>query len=198
MYNSKITNVTPLVANFYARCFSFPYDEMNHELQHLFRMMERNDISAENYEQMDQVLRVVNQYQGEDIKDLRNDYVLLFAGNEDHNPFCPLIATEFLSLYGKHYDPDSFSDLIFDSGIPVNPDEPVETITNYLEYLSLLLENSVQNDSELSLLNNFMDEHILNWMPLFCEVLYKSSNVNFYREVAVGLKDFLLWLHPEY
>ena len=171
---------------------------MNHELQHLFRMMECNDITTESYEQLDQVLRIVNQYQGEEIKDLRNDYVLLFTGNEDQNPFCPLIASEFLSLYGKHYDPESFSDLIFDSGIPVTSDEPVETITNYLEYLSLLLDQSVQNDSDLVLLHRFMEEHILNWIPLFCDVLYKSSNMNFYREVASGLKEFILWLHPDF
>jgi TorA maturation chaperone TorD len=194
----RITDVTSIICNFYARCFSFPYDEMNHELQHLFRMMERNNISGENYDQMDQVLRIVNQYQGEDIKDLRNDYVLLFAGTEDQNPFCPLIASEFLAIYGKHYDPDPFADLIFDSAIPVNPDEPVETINNYLEYLSILLENSIQNDSDLALLHNFMEEHILNWIPLFCDVLYKSSNMNFYHEVAIGLKEFISWLHPDY
>ena len=194
----RITSVTSIICNFYARCFSYPYDEMNHELQHLFRMMERNEINTENYEQLDQVLRIVNQYQGEEIKDLRNDYVLLFAGSEDQNPFCPLIASEFLSIYGRHYDPESFSDLIFDSGIPVTPDEPVETITNYLEYLSVLLEQSVHNDSDLVLMHRFMEEHILNWMPLFCDVLYKSSTINFYREVASGLKEFILWLHPDY
>jgi TorA maturation chaperone TorD len=101
-------------------------------------------------------------------------------------------------MYGKHYDPESFCDLIFNSGIPVTPDEPVETITNYLEYLSVLLDQSTQNNSDLSLLHHFMEEHILNWMPLFCDVLYKSSTMNFYREVACGLKEFILWLHPDF
>ena len=44
---------------------------MGYELQHLFREIERGEINADEYPHLEQVLNVINHYQGEDIKELR-------------------------------------------------------------------------------------------------------------------------------
>ena len=112
MNQKKITNSTSTLCKFYARCFSFPYDEMNYELHHLFRMIEKNNTSNDEYENIEQILSIINQYQGEDIKDIREDFVLIFSGDENNHPLCSLLASEFLQTYGKHYDPFVFSELL--------------------------------------------------------------------------------------
>ena len=39
--------------------------------------------------------------------------------------------------------------------------------------------------------NRFIDEHILLWIPLFCEKVIKDAELSFYREVAKLTKRFL-------
>ena len=197
MDRTKITSISSLLCKFYTRCFSYPYDEMNYELHHIFRLLEQNNISEDDYQQIEQVLSIINQYQGEDIKDIRDDYVLIFTGDENRKPLCPMLASEFLQNFGKHYDMFSFSDFIFDSGIPINPGEDVDSIINFLEYFSILLEQTSQGDLEESFLKEYIDNHIINWIPYFCDVLYKAASMSFYREIAIGLKGFLLWLSED-
>ena len=77
MEQSQITPQTPLFLRFYARCFFYPYEEMGYELQHHFRQIEKGAINEEEVSHLEQILNIVNQYQGEDIKFLRENYGLL-------------------------------------------------------------------------------------------------------------------------
>lgn len=179
-----------LFLRFYARCFVYPYEEMGYELQHLFRQLEVGEMNEVQFTHMDQILNIINQYQGEDIKMLRENFVLLFSRWEGGTPLCPMIATNLMKSFGKRYDPGTFIDRLLDSGIPVDEEDPLDSIVNYLEYFSVLCEwNS--GEAETKELRNFYKKHIAAWIPLFCDVLYKSGNVSFYQEVAVGLRNFL-------
>lgn len=194
MNTDHISNLTPLIFRFYTKCFIYPYDEMTYELQYLYRTIERDEILADEIIHVDQILNIINQYQGADLKNLRNDYVILFSSNIDREALCPLLASDFLANYAKHYDPDQLSDLLWESGIPVNLDEPVDSIINLLEYSSLLSEDYLGQNASLSDLNGFFKSHILLWIPQFCDVLYNAAQLDFYREVASGLKSYILWL----
>ena len=196
MKNINITTQTPLFLRFYARCFLYPYEEMGYELQHLFRQMERGVFSEDEYGHLDQVLNIINHYQGEDIKILREDYVILFSHFEGNKPLCPLIAVDFMQSFGRRYDSAPFVDELLDSGIPVNPEEPMDSIVNYLEFFSLLCEYPDQPVGIMEL-DDLVENHIIAWIPLFTDILYKSSNVAFYKEVATGLKNYLLLLSSE-
>ena len=177
----------PLFLRFYARCFLFPYEEMGYELQHLFRQLERQVSDEQEASFLEQILTVINQYQGEDIKNLRENFVLFFGHLEGSQPLCSLLASEFMQLRGKRYTSDGFEDLLLDSDIPVDPEAPLDSIVNYLEYLSVLMEEP-ENKTDL---DDFIKSHIMSWIPLFCDVLYQASPVSFYKEVAVGLRNLL-------
>jgi TorA maturation chaperone TorD len=194
MAYEQVTQLTSLILRFYAKCFSFPYEEMNYELQHLFRVIERHEIGEEEVIHVDQVLTVINFYQGEEIKDLRIDYAELFSSNQERKALCPMVASEFLATFAKHYDPEKIIEELWESGIPINPDEALDSIINYLEYSSLLCEQYIDTQENEYEIKSFFKEHILIWIPKFCDVLYKAANVEFYREVAFGLKSYLLAL----
>jgi TorA maturation chaperone TorD len=191
MQQSQITSQSPLFLRFYARCFLYPYEEMGYELQHLFRQLERGEILEKEVPHLEQVLNIVNSYQGEEIKILRENFVSLFTQWEGHLPECPLLASDFMKGFDKVYDSGPFIDDLLDSGIPVNPEEEMDSVVNYLEYLSLLCESDLE-PVPTSDLSDFQSKHIYSWIPLFCDLLYQASQVSFYKEVASGLKNYIL------
>jgi TorA maturation chaperone TorD len=183
--------MTPLFLRFYARCFLYPYEEMGYELQHHFRQLERGEIIEEEILHLEQVLNIINNYQGEEIKSLRENYVSLFTRWEGHEPDCPMLASNFMEGLGKSYDSGPFIDDLLDSGIPVNPEEEMDSIVNYLEYLSVFCEGDLKPLS-IEELSDFQNKHIFSWIPMFCDVLYQASQISFYKEVATGLKNYLI------
>jgi TorA maturation chaperone TorD len=182
---------TPLFLRFYARCFIYPYEEMGYELQHLFREIERGEIDADEYPHLEQVLNVINHYQGEDLKDIRDNYVALFSEWEGGQSSCSLLASHFIKSLGINYDPETFIDLLIDSDIPIDPEDSMDSIVNYLEYFSILCDDQDESPEENSH-TNFYSNHIMVWVPHFCDRLFRASNVSFYKEVAMGLNEFLL------
>jgi len=191
MQQSQGTQQTPLFLRFYARCFLYPYEEMGYELQHHFRQLERGEILEEEVPHLEQVLNIINSYQGEEIKILRESFVSLFTQWEGHRPDCPLLASDFMKGYGQTYDSSPFIDELIDSGIPVNQEDEMDSVVNYLEYFSVLCEGELEPVSTLDD-TDFLNKYIYSWIPLFCDVLYQTSQVTFYKEVASGLKDYLL------
>jgi TorA maturation chaperone TorD len=185
------TPQTALFLRFYARCFMYPYEEMGYELQHLFRQLERGGFSEDEYSHLDQILNIINSYQGEEIKTLRENYVMLFSQWEGGKSLCPLIATDFCHRFNINYDSASFVDDLLDSGIPVNPEEPLDSIINYLEHFSLLcdLTQTALSSDELVF---YINTHLYSWIPFFCDLLYRAGQISFYKELSLGLKSFLL------
>ncbi len=54
-------------------------------------------------------------------------------------------------------------------------------------FMSYLIENR-----RLDLQKIFLEGHIMNWVPYYCEEIKKRSRTVFYRELAEITKDFLL------
>ena len=191
MQQSQITHQTPLFLRFYARCFLYPYEEMGYELQHHFRQLERGELREEEIPHLEQVLNIINSYQGEEIKVLRENFVSLFTQWEGHQPDCPLLSSDFMKRFGKSYDTGPFIDDLLESGIPVNQEEEMDSVVNHLEYFSVLCEDDLESFSNMDIAD-FQTKYIYSWIPLFCDVLYQVGQVSFYKEVATGLKDYLL------
>jgi TorA maturation chaperone TorD len=194
MDEQKITTLSPLLLRFYARCLSFPYSEQQYELQHLFREMENEPVSDEESEHLATILSIINQYQGQDIKILREDFVLTFTNTYAQQSYCPLLASDFAARFKISYNPESLLDLFVENGLVVTADEPFDSVINYLDYLSLLYEQFLTREIEFSAIEEFVNRHILNWIPLFCQQAERISNLVLYKEVALGLRQFLLWL----
>jgi TorA maturation chaperone TorD len=190
MILSKNSPAAPLLLRFYARCFTFPFEEMGYELQHMFRELEREEFSGEDYQHLEQVLNIVNNYLGEDLKNLRDNYLFLFGYVEGDRPACPYFASEFTRILNIRYDADLFIDTLMDSELPFDPEEPLDSIIYYLEYLSILYESSIEVD--INNFTTFNNQHILSWIPTFCDRLLRISQISFYKEVALGLSEYLL------
>jgi TorA maturation chaperone TorD len=193
MDEKKITTLSPLFLRFYARCFAYPYSEQQYELQHLFREMENEPVSDEESEHLEIILSIINEYQGQDIKVLREDFVITFTNTLSNQTPCPLLASEFIALFHLHYDPDSVQELFYENGITTEGEESFDSIINYLDYLSLLYDQFLSTEIESVVIEEFVNRHVLNWIPLFCQQVEKRSSLTLYKEVAQGLRLFLLW-----
>ena len=167
---------------------------MGYEFQYQFRQLERGEIIEEEIPHLEQVLNIINNYQGEEIKNLRENYVSLFTQWEGHLPDCPLLASNFGEVFGITYNSTPFIDDLLISGIPVNQEEDMDSIVNYLEYFSVFCEGDLEPLSKEEL-SKFQNKHIFSWIPMFCDVLYQTSQINFYKEVAIGLKNYLIQIN---
>jgi len=161
---------------------------MGYELQHIYRQLEREQFTEEDYVYLEQVLNVVNSYQGEDLKALRDSYLYLFGRVEGDRPACPCFASELGKILNLRYNPDPFIDKLLDSDLVLDTEEPLDSIIYYLEYLSLCYETNENKNS----FRKFNEQHILSWIPAFCDRLFRTSQISFYKEVAVGLGEFLV------
>ena len=186
-----ITPATSQLFKFYTHCFAYPYEEMNYELHNLFRVLENEILTDEEVILADQVLSIINLYQGEEIKDLRDEFVALFTSSKSEDPICPMIASDLCRLASKTYYSFEAEEQIYESGLPVNMDEPIDSIFNYLQYLSFACDEFLSGDDEINI-SSFFDNHIIYWIPMFCDRLYATASLSFYKEAAIGLKETIL------
>jgi TorA maturation chaperone TorD len=194
MNAQKITPLSSLVVRFYARCFSYPYAELQYELQYLFRVMENSEVSLEESGHLETILNIINLYQGQEIKIVRADFVQTFTQISPDRPYCPLWAGDFLARINKAYDPEPLLDLFLESGLSVEAGEPFDSIINYLEYLSLLFDQYLGQEIDSESIDQFIKSHVINWIPHFCNQVIKISNLDLYKEVASGLSKYLQWI----
>ena len=66
-----------------------------------------------------------------------------------------------------------------------------ELIPDHL-YLELLFMSYLIETSKYELQKLFLREHLLNWVPYYCDELLKEAKTVFYREVAAITRDFLI------
>jgi putative dimethyl sulfoxide reductase chaperone len=65
-------------------------------------------------------------------------------------------------------------------------DAPPDHLSLELLFISYLVETE-----HLDLIDNFLDEHIMNWVPYYCEELKRQARTVFYGEIADVTKNFL-------
>jgi TorA maturation chaperone TorD len=192
MYKNRISPFSLNLLQFYAKCFAYPYEEMLYELHHIYRVLEQNVSNDEEFTFTNQILEILNNYQGIEFKELREEYVQLFTNFGDQEPLCPLIASDFLIRNAQHIDTDSLFDLFIECGLPFDEGEPPDSLINILEYLSVII-NPDDSFSEEEI-DDFYQSYIINWIPVFCDTLIKASGISFYRDIAGSLKDYLYFL----
>ncbi|MGD9489495.1 MAG: hypothetical protein AB7W47_15860 [Calditrichaceae bacterium] len=174
--------VLSLSFRFYSKALSFPYDELTHEFQYLFREMEKMVESDLDNLIAAKVLDVINSYQGEEMSALQTEYSRLFSHNETEAPLISIQLTDFLSN-SKH---DELMDFLLESVIPIDLDEYPDTVMNVLDYFS-----SIIGEESEEILNEFLEKFIAAGIPAFSEQVYKGSNLNFYKEIARGLNEMI-------
>lgn len=180
---------------FYAKCFAFPYDEMAYELQHMYRIMEQNLYDDDEYIYLEQTLNIINNFLGLEFKELREEYARLFSNRVENKPLCPFNATDFLAQYGQHINSVPLPELYMESGLPFDEYEVPDSIINLLEYYSIQIDYFLNDEISEEELVSFYNQYLINWIPNFCDTLLNASSVDFYKEIAEGLKVYLIDLN---
>ncbi|MDI6885549.1 MAG: molecular chaperone TorD family protein [archaeon] len=76
--------------------------------------------------------------------------------------------------------------------------EPEDHIAFELKFMHYLCEEGLAADTRerlkecLQLQREFLDEHILKWVPAFCDALYNYERSDFYKGIAKLTKGFIL------
>lgn len=73
--------------------------------------------------------------------------------------------------------------------------EPVDNIAFEMRFMAYLGEQALHDDMHtyLEMQKKFMDEHILKWVPDFCDDLCASEYSDFYKWIAKFTKGFILF-----
>jgi nitrate reductase assembly molybdenum cofactor insertion protein NarJ len=174
-----------MALRFYARALSFPYDELIHELHHLFREIEKTIDTDFDNTVASRILDVINFYQGEEMSALHVEYARLFSYVRDEEP---LIQIQ-LSQLNANIDQGRLMDEIATSTSILGVDEAEDAVPNILDLFSSYIEMEDEQYIE-----SFFDLFIANGIPVFCEQLYQVTNLNFYKEIAKGLNELVFLL----
>lgn len=174
-----------MALRFYARALAFPYDELTHELQHLFREIEKNIETDIDNTIASRILDVINYYQGEEISALHAEYARLFSYVREKEPLIPLQLSQ-LTININH---TQLIDEIVNSTSMFGVEEAHDAVPNVLDLFSSYVE---MEDEEY--IESFFDSFINNSIPVFCEQLYRGTNLNFYKEIAKGLNELVYLL----
>ncbi len=168
--------------SFYARALTYPYDELTHELQNLFRQIEKNIENEYDNTVAVRILDVVNYYQGEEMKELQTEYTRLFTQRGENKPMITLHLGEWL----KEHTLEELEERLFEVGVSVYSSEYPDFISHVLEYFASILAYEDETWIE-DFYQNFLKKPI----PLLCQTIYKETNLNFYKECAKGLHDLI-------
>ena len=168
--------------SFYARVLTYPYDEMTHELQHLFRVMEKNIENPFDNTVATRILDIINHYQGEEMKALQAEYTRLFTPRE-HTP--PVISLQLEDWTDEH-DLSELEERLFDVGVSQYSGEHPDFVTHVLEYFASILDYEPED-----WILDFYEKFLKKPIPRLCVTIYKTSTINFYKEIAKGLHDLI-------
>ncbi len=134
------------------------------------------------------------------VDEAQAEYVRLF----DYNPLCPPYESSYVKL--EKGSPAILHSVLknFYNTFGLNPSqsfiEPADHITVELEFMHFLTfkeGQALENESEdveryLMAEKDFFENHLINWVPEFCNCLNKYANVRFYNLSAMLTRDFIL------
>ncbi len=181
-YRQFNRNVLAKAFNFYARTLTYPYDELTHELQHLFREMEKNIQNAFDNTIAARVLDIINHYQGEEMKALQAEYTRMFTPRQETPPVISLQ----LENWSDRRDLNELEDRLFEVGVSQYSGEHPDFITHVLEYFASILDYEDE-----TFINDFFEDFLKQPIPKLCKAIYKTSTITFYKEMAKGLHDLI-------
>jgi TorA maturation chaperone TorD len=99
---------------------------------------------------------------------------------------------KMLPLESLHADDmnvaDSVTDFYLSTGLTF--EDEYETVPDHISLEFLFMSYLIDIDNR-ELQKKFLEEHIANWVPYYCEEVAKEAKTLFYREIAGITKDFI-------
>ncbi len=173
-----------LAARFYSRALRYPYDELTHEFQHLFREMEKYISTHIDNTITTRVLDVLNFYQGEEMRDLQAEFTRLFTPVENQEP----LVSRYLSDFSVSMDSNDLQDRLYESALMLDVEEAPDSVCNVLDYFSALVEEAPEEAEEV------YEAFLKKSIPAFNENMFNGTTLNFYKELAKGLNELIILL----
>lgn len=83
---------------------------------------------------------------------------------------------------------DAVTEFYYGAGLTF--DEEYETVPDHISLEFLFMSYAIDIDNR-EMQRKFLEEHIVNWVPYYCEQVIKEAKTLFYREIAGITKDFI-------
>jgi TorA maturation chaperone TorD len=161
------------------------YDYSNIERAEAYRVLAEFFLKAPE-EEMLRVIKDDFELESEETADeIRTDFARLFLYPEGK---LPPIESFFLTLENTS-SADEVAHFYSSAGLSIG--EEFEFIPDHL-YLELIFMSYLIETNRYDLQNKFLDEHLLNWVPYYCDELVRESKTAFYREIAEITREFLI------
>lgn len=129
----------PLLFRFYSHCLVFPFNELGLEMENLFRQIELQCENTMQEHLANRALDVLNSFLAAETGNLQGEYSRMFAVIENNDPLVAINFTE----YSDSPSLDKLLDNMYDSDLALSYDEAPESITNLLDYFSLIVESEL-------------------------------------------------------
>ncbi|MDI6801223.1 MAG: molecular chaperone TorD family protein [Thermodesulfovibrionales bacterium] len=125
------------------------------------------------------------------IVDIASDFTNLFLGPGTHLPPYESLYNypvgDSPRMWGKAASDVQYiyaaAGLMLDEEINLVPDH----ISAELLFMNYLIENNLLIEQQ-----RFFEEHLLEWIPVYCDEIYNHANTVFYKDIAKLLKEFIL------
>ena len=160
------------------------------------------DLENQGARLMDKSLREIKGMTDKEFQAIKEEYNRLFVGPG------PLLAPPWESVYlseeGIIFNEHTLlvRDFYKIWGVSINraEKEPDDHIGFELEFMSVLLIKSIEAIEEnnidrlkslINAQNKFLEDHILRWSDQFFDLLYKESEQNFFKALAIFSSEYL-------
>ncbi|MDH4232039.1 MAG: molecular chaperone TorD family protein [Nitrospirota bacterium] len=161
------------------------YDYSNLERAEAYRILADFFIAAPD-ENMLRSLKEDFELESEETADeIRRDFDRLFPYPEGK---IPPIESFFLTLENTATAQEVSA---YYAGAGLAIEDEFELIPDHL-YLELLFMSYLIETNRFDLQKKFLDEHLMNWVPYYCDELIRQAKTVFYREIAEITRDFLI------
>ena len=165
-------------------------DSYNKELAETYKLLANIFTTLPNEEMLEQLNEELEIEMKDSVDAVVEDYTQLFYG-----PANPVTPVE--SLY--HYDEtpsywnettEQVAEFYRTCGLQLDDSStelPPDHIAIEFLFVSYLLENNMIDE-----LRSFFNEHLMKWIPRYCDIMHERAQTDFYRELAIVTKDIVL------
>ena len=161
------------------------YDYSNIERAEAYRFLADFFLKAPQEDMLRTIKEDFELESDETAEEIRRDFDRLFSYPEGK---LPPIESFFLTLENTSSS-EEVAGMYARAGLTI--EDGFELIPDHI-YLELLFMSYLIETNKYELQKIFLAEHLLNWVPYYCDELLKEAKTVFYREVAEITRDFLV------